>query len=144
MNWGKGLALALAAFAGMMTYFMVRGAQSPEPLIAENYYEQELAYQDRIDATHRADVLSSAVTMAADRSQVQVGFPAEMLGKSITGTLELIRLNNASADRKIALRGTATEKMQAAVDLLPGVYIAQLTWTIDRVEYFREERLFVP
>lgn len=144
MNWGKGLALALTAFAGMMTYFMVRGAQSPEPLIAENYYEQELAYQDRIDATHRAGTLSSTVTIIADRAQVQVGFPAEMLGKAINGTLELIRLNNASADRKIALHGTATEHMQAAVDLLPGVYIAQLTWTIDGVEYFREERLFVP
>ena len=144
MNWGKGLAIALTAFAGMMTYFMVRGAQSPEPLIAENYYEQELAYQDRIDATHRADVLSAAVTIAADRTQVQVGFPAEMHGKAITGTLALIRMNNVAADRKVALNGTATERMQAKVDLVPGVYIAQLTWTMDSVEYFREERLFVP
>ncbi|MBK7086384.1 MAG: FixH family protein [Flavobacteriales bacterium] len=77
MNWGKGLAIAMIAFAGMLAYFLVLAAQNPEPLIAEDYYEQELKYQDRIDAGSRTLALSGRC-IAATREVLTVGFPPEV------------------------------------------------------------------
>lgn len=144
MNWGKGLVLVMIAFAGMLAYFMVLAVQSPEPLIAENYYEQELVYQDRIDATQRAEALSAAPVITADRNKVVISFPAELEGAAITGVLQMIRLNDVDADRKVVLVGKAAATMEAEVDLQRGSYIAQLTWEIDGREYFHEDRVIVP
>ncbi|MBK6476369.1 MAG: FixH family protein [Flavobacteriales bacterium] len=59
MNWGKGITLALIAFAGMMAYFLIRASGNPSPLVTDKYYEQELKYQQRINNTNRADALSA-------------------------------------------------------------------------------------
>ncbi len=37
MNWGKGLALTLAVFAGLMAWFVVMALRNPEPLVTEQY-----------------------------------------------------------------------------------------------------------
>ncbi len=59
MNWGKGLALSLIAFAAMMAAFGIASARRSEALVTEEYYEEELRFQDRIDAQDRAHALSA-------------------------------------------------------------------------------------
>lgn len=144
MNWGKGLALALIAFAGMMAFFLVRGAQSPEPLITADYYEQELRYQDRIDATQRAMAFSTPIRFSVAREGVRVVLPVELHGTGLVGVLELLRLNDPGADRTVKVNGSAGAELHAAVDLVPGAYIARFSFTADGAAYYHEERVLVP
>lgn len=144
MNWGKGLALVMIAFVGMMAYFLVRAAQNPEPLIAENYYAQELGFQSRIDASSRALALSGAVRMAATRSLVTVDFPDEVKDKELGGTLMLLRANDDRDDHSVVFRAAPTGHFQETIALQPGRYIAQLEWTADTLKYYSESQLIVP
>ena len=143
MNWGKGLALSLIGFAAMMAAFGIASARRTETLVTERYYEQELKYQDRIDASARAHALGGAsIDLTCDA--VLIRFPEAMRRRSITGELLLQRPNDPGADRTIAI-GHAEEGLFSAsgLALTPGRYNAQLQWSADGVAYYTEDKLVV-
>ena len=144
MNWGKGLALVMIAFAGMMAYFLVRAAQNPEPLIAENYYAQELRFQERIDASSRAMALSGAVRMDATRDGVTVTFPEEVKDKALAGTLLLLHAQETNDDRSVVIHAATGGRFEEAIALRRGRYLAQLEWAADSMKYYSEAQLIVP
>jgi hypothetical protein len=144
MNWGKGIALALFAFAGMMAWFMVKAAQNPEPLVTEDYYAEELRFQARIDETARARALSSAVGINVRQRTIALTFPKEMDGQRITGSIHLLRPNAPGADRTVPFTSVGSEVVVAGQDLLTGRYNVALHWTANGTDYFTEEKVFVP
>lgn len=144
MNWGKGLALAMIAFAGMLAYFLVLAARNPEPLIAENYYAQELGFQDRIDAGSRALALSSAVNIEATRDRIIVTFPDDVKDKALAGTLLLLHAQEKDNDRSVVIRGATAGRFEEAITLRPGRYLAQFEWTADTMRYYSGSQLIVP
>lgn len=144
MNWGKGLALALVSFAALMAWFVVMASRNPEPLVTEQYYEQELKYQDRIEQSGRALSLSSVVAITVAGQELHLLFPAELKGGMITGRLTLARPNDPGGDRVLEVRtdtaGTFTAK---DVGLVPGCYNALLEWSAVGVTYYTEKKLVV-
>jgi len=144
MNWGKGLALTLVAFAALMVWFIVMATRNPEPLVTEEYYEQELKYQERIDNTTRAHALST-VGMEVTANSIRLTFPAGMSDRSITGDLTLLRPNDPTADRLLKVIADSNGVFQTdAVALVAGRYNALLEWNADGVAYYTEEKLVVP
>lgn len=144
MNWGKGLVLALAAFAGLMVWFIVMAARNPEPLVTERYYEHELKYQERIDNTTRAKALT-AVRMDVTAGSIRITFPTGTNDRSITGDLTLLRPNDPTADRQVkVIADSSGVYWNNTVDLLPGRYNALLEWSADGMAYYTEEKLVVP
>lgn len=142
MNWGKGVMITLLAFAGMMTYFMVRAMNHPESLITEHYYEQELGYQQRINATERANASYAHLHIMADRAHVNVNMNGP--ATPIDGHLHLVRFNDTSADRDLSISGPGDQDFTQAVALRPGLYLAQLEWSSGGTTYFHEEKVLVP
>ena len=145
MNWGKGLALAMVAFAGMMAWFAIKASRHPSPLVTEDYYSAELRFQGRIDEAARAKALSAPIQFNLTRGSVHLDLPAEMQGRVVTGTLTLLRPNDPRADRTIQLPGTSTGQVDVVgMDLLPGRYNASLEWQAGNVTYFTEDKVYVP
>jgi hypothetical protein len=145
MNWGKGLVLALITFGGLMTWLVVKSMQNPEPLVTEQYYEQELKYQQRIDNTERANALSANVSMEPSTQGVRITFPPEVHSGSITGVLTLLRPNDPQADRQVIIAADTSGIFEAiAPGLVTGRYNALLEWTANGIAYYTEEKLVVP
>lgn len=144
MNWGKGITLALVAFAGMLVFFLIKAAQNPSPLVTDNYYEQELKYQQRINNTNRANELSADVAMTITAEHIKLQFPPELGNKNITGELTLLRPNNPSLDKKISI--VADQNGAFALEnntLAPGRYNALLEWKAGENNYYTEEKIVV-
>lgn len=145
MNWGKGLALVMIAFAGMMAWFVVKAMQNPEPLVTERYYEQELVYQGRINDLERTSALSTAVRMEIDKDLLRLTFPPELHATAITGELTLLRTNDPLADRKYNVRADNDGSFTVAdPGLRTGRYNALLTWQANGEPYYTEEKIYVP
>ncbi|HEY0976364.1 MAG TPA: FixH family protein [Flavobacteriales bacterium] len=144
MNWGKGLALALIAFAGMLAWFAVMASQHPEPLVTEDYYAEELLFQSRIEEEARARSLSAPVSIDLQRDGIELVFPQELDGLPITGTLTLLRPNGPTADLTVPIRSDHVRFQLRDISLLPGRYNAALAWEVDGVKYRSERKLYVP
>ena len=145
MNWGKGLALAMITFAGMMTWFVIQASKHDSPLVTEDYYGAELKYQGRIDEVQRARALSVPAVITLTRTTVRVDLPVEMHDRTVTGTLTLQRPNDPRGDRTIDLpASTAGGYTMADQALLPGRYNVLLEWHADDTTYAMEEKTYVP
>lgn len=144
MNWGKAIALSLIGFAAMLATLFVIGSRHMESLVTEEYYAEELRYQERIDAQARAHALSTPVRFDAADDRIVLNFPAELAGKTITGTLTLLRPNDANGDRTIAI-GPLTDAAFASgpLGLSMGRYDASLDWQVDGVSYHSADKLVV-
>lgn len=144
MNWGKGLALSLIGFAVMMACFGVLAMRNPESLVTEDYYAEELRYQQRIDAQGRAGALTAPVRIEVIAKGIVLRFPPELAGKEIAGTLRLLRPNDPRADRSLEIvADSAGTYRSAAIDLWPGRYDASLEWQADGSTYHTAEKLVV-
>ena len=81
MNWGKGLALALGIFAlGMgFTVYKVITLQGHD-LVTEDYYAQEIAFQDKIDQTKRGLMLEDKAQLHLSDGQLVLHLPDDLEG----------------------------------------------------------------
>lgn len=145
MNWGRGLALTLIAFAALMAWFVVKASQNPEPLVTEQYYEQELKYQGRIDDAQRANALSSPVIISLAGGGVHLMFPRELKGHPIIGKLTLMRPNDPASDRILPIIADPAGMFSSGdMGLLRGRYNALLEWRAGADTYYTEEKVIAP
>lgn len=145
MNWGKGLMLTMAAFAGLMTWLVVRSIQAPEPLVAEDYYEQELRYQQRIDALTRANALGEPVRAELLTDGLRLQFPHVQHGQAIQGHVLLLRPNDPNGDRAFTLRAdTAGRFDTTALRLTRGRYDLAVDWSVNGLPYRYEQHTLAP
>lgn len=144
MNWGRGIALSLIAFAAMMATFLVIASRHVESLVTDEYYAEELKYQERIDAQARARSLSAPVVILVQGEEVALRFPEELAGLTISGTLTLLRPNDANGDRSVEFEADAEGRFRSdGLRLLPGRYDASVDWRSGGVSYHSSDKLVV-
>ena len=57
-NWGTGIAITLVLFIGLMSFMVFKSTQQRFDLVSENYYEEELNYQEVIDQKRNSSNVS--------------------------------------------------------------------------------------
>ncbi len=76
-NWGHKLTLGFVAFAGMIVYMVVQSMHTRYDLVSNEYYKDELQYQQVIDGASRANMLGSRTTVTQQNNEVIIQLPAE-------------------------------------------------------------------
>ncbi len=139
MNWGKSIVLVYVVFAaimaGMVTICM---KQDDLHLVVENYYEEEIKYQQHIDKVHNAEALTHEVLVYdAQMKIVDLHLPV-----GAVGTLNFFRPSDARLDQKMVIIITdLTSNAVDVKDLKPGYWRVKLTWTEAGEDYYKEEKI---
>ena len=66
LNWGHKIIIAFGFFFLLMGTLIYKSINTDFQLVAPNYYEQEIAYQQRIDAINRAENLDFDFSLDID------------------------------------------------------------------------------
>ena len=144
-SWGLGITFTMIAFAMMMATFMYRAYHAQEELVAENYYEQEIRYQQQIDKLDNVSRLGSSLKMDVIGDDLVISFPEELKGEPISGELYLQRPSDARADARIPFNIGGDNSLHVPVaDRLKGVYKVQIEWRAGGKNYLTNERIYVP
>lgn len=138
MNWGVKITLVYIAFVvGMLTLVFKARSEKIE-LVAPDYYEQELAYQQRIDAIQNAAQLSGAVAVSEVSEGVEITFPYE-ISLAETGTVRVYRPSDSSLDKEFALLPTSANTQLIPRSLLEqGLYNIKVEWKAAGKQYYSE------
>ena len=105
MNWGVGIAIVYILFVvGMLTLVFKSRSQKID-LVTENYYQQELAYQEEIDAKQRVEDSGCMPVIHKISNQYQIEIPGSK-GSAIQGDLLAYCPSNKKGDRLISLPKT--------------------------------------
>lgn len=106
INWGKGIVIAIVLFISFIMYFVVTITTNSEydyDLVSEQYYEEELTYQERIDASKNAQNLNSTISFEKTADGIVIKLPEELQNKTLHGKVFLYRPSDKQLDFEIAL-----------------------------------------
>lgn len=105
MNWGKGIAIALVAFITFIVTLVTIIISQKVDLESEDYYAQEINYQEQIDALAEGEIADKFKFKVVD-DQLVVSVPETIISDSIQ--LEFFRPNDKKLDRNFLIEGTKT------------------------------------
>ena len=108
-------------------------------LVAEDYYQQELAYEEQIIRMKNTEGLAEKPTFgfSANKKFIVLTFPENHLPEE--GKITLFRPSDFTQDRKFKLN-LDDENQQGFVSesLMPGLWKAKLLWAKDGKSYYQE------
>lgn len=139
MDWGKGILLTIIGFVALIiTLVVISVRMDGIELVTENYYEEELKFQDQIDKENSALRLEREVMRYDATSQtVLLDLPRGARGK-----LQLFRPSDSNLDQVLSF--TAAEEGQTAIpveNLKAGYWKFQLNWTVEGKDYYEEKKI---
>lgn len=141
MNIGTGITIALVSFASFIGYLAFIAFQQNVDLVAPDYYDQEIKYQEVIDGANNTKNLSKSVNWMINDGGLKVELPTKKEDK-IEGEIKLIRSSNKELD--IIQPFTLENSNIINVDkenFASGPYILKISWTTNGEKYYYENRI---
>lgn len=139
MGWGTRIALFYGSFVAFMLFMVYMAVNQDFDLVADDYYEQEIAYQNRIDQMNNANSDGQKVTITKGDNGYQLSFS----DKAEDVKVQFFRPSDDTKD--ILLEEAAVESVLSvpSSQLIAGKYLVKVEWKANGKTYFQEDDLFV-
>jgi len=138
MNWGHKVTIVFVVFAVLIGTLVYKCTQQQYDLVSEDYYDQELKYQEKIDGSKAAASISP-VKISQTAGDVIIQMPEELSGLSLTGDVWLYCANKASDDVKLPLHLDANGIMEIdKQNIAASNYTAKISWSSGDTKYYKE------
>ena len=143
LNWGTGIAIFYGLFMIVMITFVVKARNVDHSLVVDNYYEEDIAYQQHLDKVANSKSLDVDLTIAkGDDESVDFTFPD--LGHSISGEAWFYRPNDNSKDFTIEVRPDNNGHFGVNTGhLVSGLWRVKVEWEAGGVKYYKEQELYL-
>ena len=141
IGWGTRIAMLYGGFVLLIATLVVGSMRQDFDLVSADYYEQELKYQEVIDAGKNQSVLSEAVALGVDDNQVVLSFPNEFSGAALTGQVSFYSPVDASWDRNFDISTSDNKMLIPRPRLQSTAYKVKIQWTSEGKDYYQETEL---
>lgn len=139
MNWGTRIAIGYGAFIVFIMVLVVMAFQQDFDLVADNYYEQEIAYQGRIDQMTNAQDDKQQVDIVKTDSSYELAFASAANDVKV----HIFRPSDDTKDIVMEESEVASNLSIPSDQLIAGKYLVKVEWKVDGKTYFQEQTLFV-
>ncbi|HKJ07403.1 MAG TPA: FixH family protein [Flavobacteriaceae bacterium] len=144
LTWPAGIIIALTAFIIFILSFVFKVTFLDEyhhHLVSEQYYKDELNYQQEIDEVNRGLALEQNIKLSKTANGLNVIFPKEFDYKNIEGTIYFQRTSNNKIDFKIPIDLTSHTYLISNEKLLEGRWNVKINWKANNTNYLYKEKL---
>lgn len=139
MNWGKGIFITIIVFLAGTAIMIIIAVNSRYDLVANNYYEKGIKYQDKIDKINRTNALPENARIEFFGNAVSVSMPRMFDADKIKGELIFYRPSDAGKDFKVPLKLDSENKMVINTGMLEkGFWKIQIEWSVETTQYYNE------
>lgn len=156
MNWGKAIILVFVLFAGFIGTMVYRMTRQRIDLVSDNYYQNEIDFQQHIDRVtntrrfhtgriHAGDEFthtnsSTTMTYQADQQQIIVVLPSALQ----KGEINFYRPSDRQQDFRLTIPAEHPVRQVIPTEkLAKGNWRVQFTWSDGQREYYKEEQIFL-
>ncbi|MBP9191059.1 MAG: FixH family protein [Ignavibacteria bacterium] len=84
ISWGIKIIIVFAVFAAGIFTMVAVSMMNETDLVSENYYEQEIKYQDQIDLLNNSSHLNDKIIVTQERNEIMI----DVSGLSETGKID--------------------------------------------------------
>ena len=145
INWGTAMVIVMVLFMAFILQFVYRSIavdKYEHHLVSEDYYKDELYYQQEIDKMNNASKLTQNVKVDRAGKGMLISFPNEMNFTKITGIVYFQRPSDERLDfeKEISL----SDHLMLIKDdkLINGKWKVKIDWKYGDNEYLFKEAIF--
>ncbi|GAB1857115.1 FixH family protein [Flavobacteriaceae bacterium MHTCC 0001] len=138
LNWGTGIVLAFIGFIAFIMYFIVTMSiddSYEHDLVSNNYYAEELKYQNDIDKLKNAQTLKTNISYTTSTEGLTINFPSDIDYKSITGKVFLYRPSNKQLDFETVISLSNPYLLIPNARLVDGRWNIKIDWQYNGTPY---------
>lgn len=137
-----GILAAFALFFAGMTAAVTIAVTHGDSLVSASYYEQELKYQNQMDAAAQAEKSGASVRVDAASEKILVAVPPEQLKHNLKGKIQFYRANAPELDREYDFApGSDGTQPFASANFAAGLWRVRVYWQADGRDYFLEQKV---
>lgn len=139
VSWGIKITFLYLGFVMLILIMVTMAMQQKMDLVADDYYEQELHYQERIDKQKRTNELSEQLSWEVSNGKLKIKFPQQFKSQLITGKIHFFRPSDSRLDKNIFIPADASLIKSIEInDFKKGAYKIQFDWQVNKVKYYNE------
>lgn len=137
ISWGTKIAILYCSFVAMILSLVVATTFKKTDLVADDYYQQEIVFQKKLDAANAGVALKDPLQIHTSQQAVELSFPADFAGKNITGNIHFYAPADAAADRKIPINTASGSLSIECGKLAKALYEVQVSYTVSGKDYYQ-------
>jgi hypothetical protein len=144
INWGYGLLITFILF-GTLIFSLVYGSMKTRvDLVSDQYYKDELRYQEKLDKANNAIKLNTQLSVTQDENGVLLSFPKETLNNTLNGKIQIYCIADSRLDKELSVKtdDSGFQRVERN-NFLPGKYALKIDWTSSGTEYYTEKTIFI-
>ena len=139
------MVIAMIAFMAFILTFVYRSVvmdKYQHELVSEDYYGDELHYQEEIDKLNNASKLEVDVSLVRTKEGLMLRFPPALRAEDISGTISLQRPSNKSLDLLMTIELNQSDFLIPDEKLASGKYLVVVDWKHENSEYMFKDEIF--
>jgi hypothetical protein len=144
INWGFKILISFVIFAaGIITMVAVSMSENTD-LVSDNYYEQEIKYQDQIDILKNSKFLDKNINLNIKNNNILLEVSPNEVFKNLTGEIYFYRTSNADKDFKIEFNPDEAGMQSISVlNFDKGLWKVKISLNEGKNKYFVERNIFI-
>ena len=140
--WPLGILSFFVLLICSLVTVVIIASTHRESMVSENYYEQELKFQDQIDGSARAQKAGANIKLDAAAGKLKVAVPAGQAAQKFSGVIDFYRPSSPDLDRELTLAPSADGSQSVDVSkMATGLWQVRVKWTVDGQTYFLEQKV---
>ncbi|PKQ46398.1 FixH family protein [Confluentibacter flavum] len=144
INWGTGIVLAFIGFISFIMYFIITinvDDKFDHDLVTEDYYAEELKYQEDIDKLNNAKNLNENISHKRTAEGLLIVFPKDIDLNNITGNVFLYRPSNKQLDFDTVISLSNQYLLIPDKRLVDGRWNIKVDWQYNGQSYLYKETI---
>jgi nitrogen fixation protein FixH len=115
-----------------------------ENLVVEDYYSQDLVYQEQLDKANRTAALGETFIIKYVRgSGVKVKINDKFINDIIIGNIVFYRPSDKNLDRQINLELINGDQFINTSTFENGLWEIQISWSMNDVDYYSSQKIII-
>ena len=145
MSWGIRITILYVAFVAMIGTLVFLTMREKVDLVADDYYQREINFQQQLDKQEAGLALSQQPTVQANASGLTVAFPSALATSGISGKVECYRPSDPTKDFQVDIHADSAGHQQIAREKFEqGLYTVRLNWNAQGKAYYHEFPVYIP
>jgi hypothetical protein len=144
--WPWALIAFFVFFVSLVAAFITFAVRQDMDLVREDYYEQEVRYQEQIDRMNRTLPFGNEVAVVYDPAvqAIDIRLPSRHAHEHLTGRIQFYRPSDASLDHDVPLLVGADGRQRIAAGALAGgLWNLQVFWEVNGEEFYTEQTVVI-
>jgi hypothetical protein len=141
-NWGTKIALFYITFVTFTLVMVVMAFQEDYELVTEDYYEQEIKYQGKIDSKERTKALENKLEVNIDANELNILFPQKDI--SLSANILCFRPSDESKDFSLEYKEFTNKVSLPLNKFSKGKYLFKIDWIANNKSFYSEEIVIIP